>query len=67
MKVSIIIEETCEDTGEAITTTTYSRGDVEYLWDLLHFYSEATRKAGYDYVEAIGALKDDNTQMWSTF
>lgn len=67
MKVSIIIEETCEDTGEAITTTTYSRDDIDHIQDWLWFLSEASRKAGFSYVEAVGALYNDETEIWSTF
>lgn len=67
MKVSVIIEETCEDTGETISTTSYSYNNIDDLYTWMWFLSEATRKAGFTYVDAVGVQKDDKTQMWITF
>jgi hypothetical protein len=49
------------------TEMTYSQGSVEDLQDWLWFISEATRAAGFTYVDRVIAVKDDGSEVSSGF
>lgn len=44
-----------------------TRDSVDDLYNLLSLLSDATRAAGYTYVNSLGAEKDDGTVVWSDF
>lgn len=66
MKVTIIFENDSEEDGFD-GRTTVERYGVEDLYTLAHVYAEATRGAGFTYVEAVAFEKDDGKMVFGDF
>lgn len=64
MKVTITFESDCEDDGFN-GSTTIVRGDIDTLYDLGDAYVDATRAAGFNYVENVAFEKDDGQMVFS--
>ena len=66
MRVTIYFDSNMEEDGTD-GSTRIVREHVETLEDLMYLYYSATVSAGYTYVEAVGAHKDDGRVVWSGF
>tara|TARA_R110000782_G_scaffold110133_2_gene199259 strand:- start:568 stop:768 length:201 start_codon:yes stop_codon:yes gene_type:complete len=64
MKVTITFTSTNEDDG-FYGSTTVVREDVDDLHALSAAYGDATRAAGFTYVDNVGFEKDDGSMIFS--
>jgi hypothetical protein len=54
------------ETGEREMTLSRVKEEIDLL-DLMYFFAEAARAAGYPYVEQVGCTKTEGGQTWSEF
>jgi hypothetical protein len=54
------------ETGEREMTISRSKEDMDLL-DLLYFFADAARAAGYTSVERVGCAGEDGGQTWSEY
>jgi len=66
MKVLIHFEADLETDGVE-QSVTLERNSVEYVTDLLDFYADAAKAAGFTYVDRVGYATDKGSQTWSKF
>ena len=60
MKITITFEFDEEEDGIG-GELTYTKGGIDDLHSLAHFYAFATRGVGFTYVENVGFEKEDGT------
>ena len=65
-KVTLTYYEGDLETGEREMTLSRSKEDMDLL-DLMYFFADAARAAGYNYVEQVGCNKTEGGQIWSEF
>lgn len=63
MRVTIMFETDVEEDG-LDQTVMLSRDNVEFIQDLLDFYADASRSAGYTYVHRVGYATEKGEQTW---
>jgi hypothetical protein len=65
-KVTLTYYEGDLETGEREMTLSRSKEEMDLL-DLMYFFADAARAAGYTYVEQVGCSKGDGEETWSEF
>ena len=65
-KVTMTYYEGDVETGEREMTISRSKEDMN-LHDLMYFFADAARSAGYTYVEQVGCSKECGEETWSEF
>lgn len=66
MKITITFENDSEEDGFE-GKTSIERYGIDDLYALAHVYAEATRSAGFTYVEAVAFEKDDGKIVFGDF
>lgn len=66
MKVFIAFETDINEDG-VDQTVTLERDGVEFVTDLLDFYTDAAKAAGFTYVDRVGYATDKGEQTWGRF
>ena len=64
--VTFTYTEYDDNTGEREVTLTRFKDDID-LNDLMYFFADAARTAGYTYVEQVGCCTGDDKETWSEF
>jgi len=63
MRVTIMFETDTEEDGYD-QTVMLSRDNVNFIQDLLDFYADASRSAGFTYVHRVGYATEKGEQTW---
>lgn len=66
-KVTIIYEDSEDDSLGTRVVTLSREKDELYAQDMLYFFSEAMRACGYDYVNRVGYATPKGAEVWSEF
>jgi len=66
LKVTVTIENDHEDDGFS-GSTTVTRNGVETDYDLMYYFGEVARIAGFTYVDRVGWADKRGVTKWSDF
>jgi len=66
MKVLIHFETDLETDGVE-QSITLERSNIDLVTDLLDFYADAAKAAGFTYVDRMGYATDKGSETWSKF